>query len=229
MSNFTSQILGEYRLERKIEGGGFSTVYLAKHIHLHQQVAIKVLHTQLTSQKGPEAFLQEMRGYQDLKHPHILSPLDIGVENDHPYLVMEYMDHGSLREKYPTGTKLSAPTIITYVNQIASALQYVHDQRIIHRDIKPENILLRADDTILLSDFGIAKPMEQSTLTSVQTLVGTPVYMAPEQLEGGSGSFEDASPFQIVAMEKEAQTYVMHDSRFGKGESLSYETTKTLP
>src|SRR5262249_29261496 len=82
------------------------------------------------------------------------------------------------------GSSVPLATIAEYIEQIASALQYAHDRRVIHRDIKPENMLLRADDTLLLSDFGLAKIIERSTLMSMQTQAGTPAYMAPEQHKG---------------------------------------------
>ena len=97
---------------------------------------------------------------------------------------MEYAPEGTLRDHHPKGERVALSTIVSYVDQIASALQYAHDQRVIHRDVKPANILVRADGTLLVSDFGVAKFLEESVLVSRQTQVGTPTYMAPEQHMG---------------------------------------------
>ena len=91
-----------------------------------------------------------------LRHPHIVPLLDFGISRDDlPYLVMEYAPEGTLRDRHPKGTRVPLPTVVSYVDQLASALQYAHDQRVIHRDIKPENILVRADGTLLVSDLGL--------------------------------------------------------------------------
>src|SRR5207302_1236655 len=112
------------------------------------------------------------------------SLLDFGLSRDDtPYLVMEYAVGGTLLQRHPRGTKLPLDRLDSYVCQLASALQYAHDHHVIHRDVKPENVLLRADGTLLLSDFGIAKVLEQSSLVSLQA-PGTPAYMAPEQSRG---------------------------------------------
>jgi serine/threonine protein kinase len=97
---------------------------------------------------------------------------------------MEYAEGGTLRQHCPEGTKLPFETLDSYVAQLASALQYAHDHRVIHRDVKPANVLIWADGTLLLSDFGIAKVLEQSSFVCLQTKVGTPAYMAPEQSQG---------------------------------------------
>jgi serine/threonine protein kinase len=97
---------------------------------------------------------------------------------------MEYAPQGTLRDRHPKGNCVALPTIISYVDQLASALQYAHDQRIIHRDIKPENILVRIDGTLMVSDFGLAKLLEQNMVISQQRRAGSPAYMAPEQHRG---------------------------------------------
>jgi len=179
------QQVGEYRLFQQLGRGSFGAVYLAEHLHDHSQAAVKLLRLQLTSREDLKDFLNEARTMMRLRHPHIVPLLDFGLtRDDTPYLVMEYAAGGTLRQRYPKGTKLPLATIDSYVMQLASALQYAHDHRVIHRDVKPENVLLRADGTILLSDFGIAKVLEHSSLVSLHTQVGTPAYMAPEQSQG---------------------------------------------
>lgn len=207
-------MLGEYRLEQKLGGGGFGTVYLAEHIHEHSQVAIKVLQVSLSKKEDFREFLNETRTMIRLRHPHIIPLLDVGLSrDDFPFLVMEYAAQGTLQDRHPRGTRLPLATIAEYVEQIASALQYAHDHRIIHRDVKPENMLLRADGTLLLSDFGIAKIMEQSTLMSMQNQSGTPAYMAPEQHKGYPCFASDQYALAVVAYEWISGTRPFHGSR----------------
>jgi eukaryotic-like serine/threonine-protein kinase len=147
--------LGNYRLIRLLGSGGFAEVYLAEHVYLETRAAVKVLNMRLASE-NVEKFRTEARTIARLVHPHIVRVLDFGVDQDTPYLVMDYAPQGSLRQRHPRGKRLPLTTVVEYVNQIAEALQYAHEKRIIHRDIKPENLLLSQENTILLSDFGIA-------------------------------------------------------------------------
>src|SRR5215470_9230510 len=155
MADHIGQQLGNYRLIRLLGQGGFAEVYLGEQVHLETPAAIKVLSARLTTEEM-EQFRQEARTIALLKHPHIVRLLDFGVEGDVPYLVMEYAAGGTLRQRYPKGTRLSPETIVPYVQQVASALQYAHTQKLIHRDVKPENMLLGANGEVLLSDFGIS-------------------------------------------------------------------------
>jgi eukaryotic-like serine/threonine-protein kinase len=183
------QLLGNYRLTRLLGQGGFADVYLAEHVHLKTQAAIKVLHTQLTSEYVLH-FRGEARTIAHLEHPHIVKILDFGVEETIPYFVMVYAPNGTLRQRYPRGIPLPAERIVGYVKQVASALQYAHSQKIIHRDVKPENLLLGRKDEVLLSDFGIALLTPSTRTQSLfgqngpSEMAGTLPYMAPEQLQG---------------------------------------------
>lgn len=173
--------LGEYRLLRQLGRGGFSIIYLAEHLYEHTLVAVKILQVPLTSKDAWKEFLNEARGFR-LQHPHIIPLLDFGISHDEkPFLVMEYVPGGSLREQTGKGKRLPLATIVAYTKQLASALQYAHDRRLIHRDVKPENMLQREDGTIVLSDFGIAHILDQSNLISGFPRAGTLAYMAPEQ------------------------------------------------
>lgn len=196
------QVIGEYHLLQKLGGGGFGTVYLAEHIHKHTQVAVKILQVSLTKSEDFHDFLNETRTMLRLRHLHIIPLLDVGLSSeDFPFLIMEYASKGTLRNRHPKGSQVPLASIVEYVEQIASALQFAHDHRIIHRDVKPENMLLRADGTLLLSDFGIAKIMEHSTLMSMQTEIGTPRYMAPEQHLGYPCFASDQYALAIVVYE----------------------------
>src|SRR5207245_7372085 len=110
---------------------------------------------------------RDARTIARLDHTHIVRVLDFGIEDQTQYLVMEYTPGGTLRSHHPKGTRLPLEQIVTYVKQIALALDYAHQQSIIHRDVKPENLLLNAKHEILLSDFGIA--VVQRTLDSLST------------------------------------------------------------
>src|SRR5437868_12426444 len=135
------QHLGNYRLLRLLGQGGFADVYLGEHLHLNTQAAIKVLHTHLMSH-DIEPFRTEARTIARLVHPHIVRILDFDVEEDLPFLVMDYAPNGTLRKHYARGVPLPPATILSSVKQVATALQYAHASKLTHRDVKPENMLL---------------------------------------------------------------------------------------
>src|SRR6266699_1980825 len=141
MADRTGQQLGNYHILRLLDKGGFAEVYLGEHIYLQTRVAIKVLNTQLTPQ-DMQRFLTEARTIARLAHPHIVRVIDFGRDGETPFLVMDYAPHGTLRQRYPRGTRVPLANIVSHVREIAEALQFAHYQRLIHRDIKPENILL---------------------------------------------------------------------------------------
>ena len=175
MENRVGQQLGNYRLIQLLGAGGFAEVYLGEHIHLQTQSAIKLLHTQLANE-DVEHFRNEARTLARLVHPNIVRVFDFGIEGRMPYLVMDYAPNGTLRQRHPRGTIVPLPTIVSYVKQIADALQYAHDEKFIHRDIKPENMLIGRRNEILLSDFGIAIVAQSSRLQSTQEVIGTVSY-----------------------------------------------------
>ncbi|HEX6556060.1 MAG TPA: protein kinase [Ktedonobacteraceae bacterium] len=200
MTDRTGNQLGNYRLVRLLGRGNFADVYLGTHIHLHTQAAIKVLHGQLADQEV-EGFLTEARTIARLRHPHIIQVLDFGVEGTTPFLVMDYAPGGNLRQRYPHGTQLPLDVIISYVKQVAEALQYAHQEKVIHRDIKPENMLLGRNDEILLSDFGIAVLAHSTRSQHVQNTAGTVAYMAPEQIQAHPSPASDQYAMGIVVYE----------------------------
>ncbi len=179
MTDRIGQQLGNYRLLRSLGQGGFAEVYLGEHIHLESKAAIKVLHSVLPNNHKDD-FLKEARRLVRLKHPHIVRLLEFGVEGDVPFLVMEYAPNGSLRTRYPIGSQIPLETIVSYVKQVADALQYLHEQKLVHRDVKPENMLLGANQEVVLSDLGVA--VVAHATGSIIGAAGTPPYMAPEQI-----------------------------------------------
>ncbi len=133
--------------------------------------------------ENQKSFRREARTIAQLAHPHIIGVHDFGIEDQTPYLVMEYTPNGTLRSRHPKGTCLPFEQIVAYVKQIASALDYAHEQHVIHRDIKLENILLNTKHDVVLSDFGLAVVQRTQDSLSTQSPAGTPLYMAPEQIQ----------------------------------------------
>jgi serine/threonine protein kinase len=197
MDSLIGQLWGNYHLIQHLGSGGFAQVYLGQHIRLGMKAAIKILKTHLAGDEI-NAFQREARIIANLKHEHIIRVFDFDLHNGTPYLVLDYASQGSLRQKHPFGTKLPLPLINSYVTQIASALEYAHDCRLIHRDVKPENLLLGDQGQVLLSDFGIATIAHASNSLSKQGSVGTLAYMAPEQIQGKPRAASDQYALAIV-------------------------------
>jgi predicted ATPase/serine/threonine protein kinase/DNA-binding CsgD family transcriptional regulator len=182
MVDRVGQQLGNYRLLRLIEHGGFAEVYLGEHIHLKSRAALKVLHTHLTD-KEAEHFQQEAQTIAALVHPSIVRVLDYDVQDGVPFLVMDYAPNGSLRQRHPPGEVVPLSLLLSYVKQMAAALQYAHEHKLVHRDVKPENMLVGRRQEVLLSDFGIATVAHSTSSLSTEAAVGTIAYMAPEQIQ----------------------------------------------
>lgn len=195
------QIYG-YRLICLLGQSGLSKVYLAEHRELLTPVAIKILHGHFT-RNDQEIFLSRANALTRLEHPHIVRVFDFGIEDGTPYLVMAYASCGTLRQRYPRGTRLALETIVFYVKQIADALQYVHERTLIHRDIKPHNMLLGTENELLLSDFGIAITSQSidATLPGMPDFEGTVLYSAPEQLQGRPCRNSDQYALGVVVYE----------------------------
>src|SRR5712692_8108770 len=205
MNDRVGQQLGNYRLLRLLGQGGQASVYLGEHLYLKSQAALKVRHAVLTNEEQA-VFLQEAQTLVHLTHPHIVRVLDFALQDGLPFLVMEYAPHGTLRQRHPRGTRLPLDVIIPYVQQVASAMQYTHDQGLIHRDVKPENMLLSSHDQVLLSDFGLVMLAPQllsseATEPMEQSLVGTTSYLAPEQLRGRAQPASDQYGLGVVIYE----------------------------
>ena len=200
MVDHIGQQLGNYRLIRLLGRGGFADVYLGEHIYMHNQAAIKVLHTQLTPE-DMEHFRLEAQTIAHLDHPHIVHVLEFGVTEATPFLAMSYAPNGTLRQRHPRGTRLPLSTVVDYIKQVADALQYAHEQKLIHRDVKPENMLLGRRNEVLLSDFGIALVAQNSPSQRTQEAIGTVAYMAPEQIQGKPRPANDQYSLGIVVYE----------------------------
>ncbi|AXK54618.1 serine/threonine-protein kinase [Pseudomonas protegens] len=173
-----------FDIQGEIGEGAMATVYLATQRSLERKVALKVMAAALAADPSfCERFLREGKTLARLSHPHTVTIHDIGNVGELYYMAMEYLPNGTLKERIAAG--LTPEQGLAYIRQIASALGYAHAQGLVHRDVKPANILFRADGTAVLSDFGIAKSLDDRTqFTQAGFAVGTPSYMSPEQARG---------------------------------------------
>lgn len=177
-------IIPGYDIDGEIGEGAMASVYLATQRSLERKVALKVMAAALAADPSfCERFLREGKTLARLSHPHTVTIHDIGNVGELYYMAMEYLPNGTLKERIAAG--LTPEQGLVYIRQIASALGYAHAQGLVHRDVKPANILFRADGTAVLSDFGIAKSLDDRTqFTQAGFAVGTPSYMSPEQARG---------------------------------------------
>src|SRR6266487_2557947 len=184
MDKLVGRELGQFRIVERIGVGGMATVFKAYQRTLDRYVAIKVLpayHAQ--DPVFVKRFIQEARSVAKLAHPNIVQIHDFGEQDNITYIVMEYVDGGTLKDRLRRA--LPPAEAIDFVIQAAEGLDCAHRIGIVHRDVKPANMLVRKDGHLLLSDFGIAKLLETTTnLTRVGTGIGTPQYMSPEQGTG---------------------------------------------
>lgn len=189
LSQFGPVTIRGHRFVRELAVGGTSSVYLAESERAGEMVVLKVLrdspsagdqHTQFTR------FLQEYELISHVRHPNVVRIFDLGIADDHAYLAMEYFARGDLRSQIASG--LDGSEALTYLGQMAAALQVVHAVGVLHRDLKPGNIMLRADDTVALIDFGLAKHvhLDKHEITATGEIFGTPYYMSPEQGHGSA-------------------------------------------
>jgi len=179
------QQLGPYQIINQIGRGGMATVYKAYHAAVDRYVAIKIISNQLVGNtEFLKRFQQEARLIAKLEHPHILPIHDFGEAEGVPYMVMRYLEAGTLKERLRANA-LTLGEIDRLFSQLADALQYAHENGVIHRDIKPSNVMLDKRGDVFLTDFGVAKMLEGSSgLTATGTVTGTPDYMSPEQAQG---------------------------------------------
>lgn len=174
--------IGPYEIVEEIGKGGMATVFRAYQPNLDRDVAIKIIHRAIALDSvSMERFQREARLLTRLVHPHLLPIYDYDAAHDPPYIVMRYLDSGTLKDVIDRG-KLPHEEIIYMLRQVASALDYAHRNNVIHRDIKPSNVMLDADGNAFLTDFGIARTIEAGQdMTQSGYALGTPVYMSPEQ------------------------------------------------
>lgn len=176
--------MGHYRLVRKIGEGGMGSVFEAIQDGLNRKVALKVLPTRLLSDAAYlERFQREARAAAGLNHPNIVTVYDIGQDRGHHFFSMEYVDGESLQKRLEREGKIPLQEALSIIIRIADALDYAWKHgKMIHRDIKPDNILLTKEKHVKLADLGLAKSTQEETgVTTTDTAIGSPAYMAPEQ------------------------------------------------
>ena len=176
---------GRYRLEAKLGSGGMSTVYLARDETLDRQVAVKVMHREMSEQADQlERFRQEARAVAKLSHPNVVSVIDAGEDGGHPYIVFEYVEGETLKQRIARVGALEPQEAIAYAIEVARGLAVAHARNMVHRDIKPQNILIDAEGRAKLTDFGISRQLEQDGMTATGRVLGTTDYVSPEQAMG---------------------------------------------
>jgi serine/threonine-protein kinase len=181
----TSTILaGRYRVLDRLGAGGMATVYLAEDQRLGRKVAVKRLHSD-SPEDAARRFEREAKVGASLSHPNLVTVFDTVADDDGVLIVMEYVEGENLSELMAR-ERVPAEQAVSIIRQVAGALDHAHQAGVVHRDVKPANILITPDGKTKLVDLGIATASERTQITAVGTVLGTPSYMAPEQLEGGS-------------------------------------------
>jgi serine/threonine protein kinase len=176
---------GRYKLEAKLGSGGMSTVYLANDATLDRAVAVKVMHREMSEQPDQlERFRQEARAVAKLSHPNVVAVIDAGEDGGHPYIVFEYVEGETLKQRIARVGALDTQESLAYAIEIARGLTVAHARNMVHRDIKPQNVLIDAEGRAKLTDFGISRQLEQDGMTATGRVLGTTDYVAPEQAMG---------------------------------------------
>ena len=184
-SPWAEVLADRYRIEGELGSGGMAVVFLAHDVRHGRSVALKVLRPELAAAVGRDRFLREIQLTARLQHPHILPVFDSGEAAGQLWYVMPYVEGETLRARLTREGRLSVGVAVQLAREISSALAYAHDAGVVHRDIKPENILLSRQGQALVADFGIAKALTpDQALTETGLALGTPAYMAPEQILG---------------------------------------------
>ncbi|TDL98734.1 Stk1 family PASTA domain-containing Ser/Thr kinase [Macrococcus brunensis] len=174
-----------YRLTRLIGGGGASQVYLADDFILDHQVAVKVITIPAhDKERAVKRFEREVENATTLSHPNIVKVLDVDEDDQHYYLVMEYIDGPTLSDYIQDKGRLSVEEAIFFTKQILRGIGHAHHHMIIHRDIKPQNILMTHDHVLKITDFGIARVLSETAMTQTNHIMGSVHYLSPEQAKG---------------------------------------------
>ncbi|HEY3856718.1 MAG TPA: protein kinase [Verrucomicrobiae bacterium] len=211
--------------------GGMGAVYKARQPVLDRLVALKILPPEAAGGPGfTERFNREARALARLSHPNIVAVFEFGQVNGMPFFIMEFVDGLNLRQLEQAG-KLSAREALQIVPQICEALQFAHDEGIVHRDIKPENILVDKKGRVKIADFGIAKILgreQDVSLTETKGAIGTPHYMAPEQMENPASVDHRADIFSLGVVFYEMLTGELPLGKFSPPSSRKVEVDVRL-
>ena len=183
-------LAGRYQLEGVLGRGGMAVVYAARDRRLDRRVAVKVVPLAATESVVRHRFVREARSAAGLAHPNVVAVFDAGEADGHLYLVMEFVDGRTLADLLAEGGPFESAKATAVASAVLAALGHAHAAGIVHRDVKPSNIMMSDDGTVKLLDFGIARRFDDlaGVVTAVGQVVGTPKYLAPEQIEGGAAS-----------------------------------------
>ena len=211
-SAFGRRIGGRYEILEELGSGGFGTVYRARDEMLDRMVALKIARPRTEDSSTADRFQREARATARLEHPHAVRIYDAGQDVEGLFLILELVSGESVQKRMRQGP-LPAATVAAVGRQAASALAAAHALHIVHRDIKPANLLLTADEQVKVADFGVARLLGEERLTSEGGIVGTPDYMAPEQIEGR----EIGPPADLFALGVVLYEMLTGRRPFGKG------------
>lgn len=234
MQDLSGTRIDRYNIQEEIGRGGMSRVYRAHHPGLQRDIALKILLTEITGDDVSVArFMREARAAAQLDHPNIVPIYDTGQDEGSYFIAMRLIEGSTLRELLGE-RELAIDEISDYLEQVASALDYAHERGIVHRDIKPENIMVDAQGHVTLTDFGIANLADEMSVTTTGAVIGTPVYMAPEQLRGevatarsdiyalgvlvyelvsGSSPFAGRAPYAVMLAQIDEEPEPVHHRR----------------
>src|SRR5919206_2045887 len=174
-----------YRLDAQVGSGGMSTVYRAFDTLLERQVAIKLMHREIAGDSDQlERFRREARAVAQLNHPHVVGVIDAGEDGRTPYIVFEYVEGETLKDRIRRCGRLPIDEAVAYAIEIARALGCAHEHNIVHRDVKPQNVLIDPEGSAKVTDFGIARSLDEEGLTADGRVLGTTDYVSPEQALG---------------------------------------------
>ena len=174
-----------YRLESKLGSGGMSTVYLARDETLERWVAVKIMHREISDDEAQlERFRREARAVAQLSHPNVVAVIDAGEDGGHPYIVFEYVEGETLKQRIERLGQLPLDEAAAYAIEIGRGLIAAHACNLVHRDVKPQNVLIDPEGRAKVTDFGIVRSLESDGLTATGRVLGTTDYVSPEQAMG---------------------------------------------
>ena len=174
-----------FRLEEKVGSGGMSSVYRAFDPTLERHVAIKLMHRDISNDADQlERFRREARAVAKLNHPHVVTVIDAGEDDGAPFIVFEYVEGETLKDRIRRLGRLPVAEAVAYAVEIGRALECAHSHMLVHRDVKPQNVLIDPDGRAKVTDFGIARSLEAQGLTATGRVLGTTDYVSPEQALG---------------------------------------------
>ncbi len=181
------ELAGRFVVERALGHGGMGAVYLARDRQLSETVALKIMHGMaLLDPAAEDRLRREASAARRISHPNVVKIHDVGEDQGHLFLSMEYVEGASLSEILSRHPKLPVDRVRAYVAAICEGLDAAHKQGVTHRDLKPANIIVGPDQEVKIIDFGLARIANLEGMTATGMLMGTPEYMAPEQIKGGT-------------------------------------------